>query len=654
MGESTKINLKFLIDNYDKLIIPEIQRDYVMGSGNEKMTKLLDALMAKFSNGEPFDFSCIITNNNNKYLNIYDGQQRLTTLWIMTLFFMHKKNKDMSHLKDKYYFSGRPNSTELINSLTDGDFDSIEDKVIDFTSFSIYNLINKLNDEKYQSLTPEYLMENIVFDMVYIDSQNEIEQFFMDLNSGVKLKEYELFKAKLMHRIVNELEYSNEAEKMCLGVLPYKMDNDWLDFFEYFADFTHPAEEYEVEFIRYCLRMITDKQDIDVDDINTSEILKLYNILNEIIKIENPSDLIERISKLSTRKDFSDNESCDILYFTWGANHPKLKQLTGYYYRGAFWNLKNEDYEFMLFYVIKKVLLYKEKNCELFCDIPLWCYLSSLDLPKILQKEYLKIVKIMLNHWIGKNTDAWHSTPAYGGKIYYSMCSAFTSPQYYGKHIENTKLFKNKFPDSKYKEAISAILLAILYMKSLIVDKMPQKTHSNKKECAILLSEVIEEHYKSAIFYNAIIQYAKCTAESDDFEVSYLGIPEKNKQPEKYVFATVNLHWQTRGNIPSYERIVQMKCETDFLFNIESCENNQWSEDMLNNITYMLDNITRKYGQEAADRCIITRSGRVFELHEYLDDYYYVPNNKNNCWASEYYYNHNYSLEKSDICGEIF
>ena len=43
--------------------------------------------------------------------------------------------------------------------------------------------------------------------MVSTGSQNELEQVFMDLNSGVKLKDYELYKSNMIHRVIQlELE----------------------------------------------------------------------------------------------------------------------------------------------------------------------------------------------------------------------------------------------------------------------------------------------------------------------------------------------------------------------------------------------------------------------------------------------------------------
>ena len=70
------------------LRIPEIQRDYVMGE-KVKLEKLLDIILEKYMLDKDFDFSCTITycnNPENAPLEIYDGQQRLTTLIIIILY----------------------------------------------------------------------------------------------------------------------------------------------------------------------------------------------------------------------------------------------------------------------------------------------------------------------------------------------------------------------------------------------------------------------------------------------------------------------------------------------------------------------------------------------------------------------------------------
>ncbi len=216
---------------YEKgLHIPEIQRDYVMGAGGkgrdgkDKLENLLDAMLAKCQAGEDFDFSCVITycsDYKNKPLEIYDGQQRLTTLMIMILYKLHVEKQDTACFAGWYSFVGRPKANEIFSLLTQKGAQINDITVTDFTSFSMKKLLEKISLQKYANINSQYLLEHVKFDMVSIGSQNEIEQFFMDLNSGVKLKDYELYKAKLTHR-VGELKRENviDINNDALEILP--------------------------------------------------------------------------------------------------------------------------------------------------------------------------------------------------------------------------------------------------------------------------------------------------------------------------------------------------------------------------------------------------------------------------------------------------
>ena len=237
MSDTEKITLQKLKNTYKQgVFIPEIQRDYVMGAGGklsdrqDKLEKLLDAILASCKEHKDFDFSCIITyceDPDNGKLQIYDGQQRLTTLFIMLIFKLRKENNDdiIKNYQNWYSFSGRESANHIIRKLTNiGDKykEITEDDVVDFSSFSMLNLWNKLKEEKYEPITSEYLLNQVKFDMVSVGSQSEIEQFFMDLNSGVKLKDYELYKAKLVHHISTfHADYYNESikERRCIIVI---------------------------------------------------------------------------------------------------------------------------------------------------------------------------------------------------------------------------------------------------------------------------------------------------------------------------------------------------------------------------------------------------------------------------------------------------
>lgn len=87
LNNRTEHSLATLLSKYDKIVIPDIQRDYVMGSGGEKLTKLLQSICnAKYQEAmhpkKGFKFSVIMgyVDSATNTFYVYDGQQRLASL----------------------------------------------------------------------------------------------------------------------------------------------------------------------------------------------------------------------------------------------------------------------------------------------------------------------------------------------------------------------------------------------------------------------------------------------------------------------------------------------------------------------------------------------------------------------------------------------
>lgn len=460
MADSEKINLAQLKERYKKgLRIPEIQRDYVMGAGGkrnknskDKLTCLLDAMLEKCKAHEKFDFSSIIAyckdeDCENAFLDIYDGQQRLTTLLLLVLYKLRQEESvSYRDYHNWYYFSGRPVANEILGILTEEN--GLEAEVLiekievrDFTSFSMKKLLEKISERdkngrnKYDCVTSEYLLHQVKFDKVEIGSQNEIEQFFMDLNSGIKLKEYELYKAKLIHHIGDiRQKCSENSRRDILTLWAYKLDNEWLDAFKKFASYSHPAEEYEIAFIRYCFEMYCRSYHV-------KEEREGFGHLNGEL-LEHTYHIMESVSRIH----FADIECKDkiydnLLYFSWGNSKAQAdKEICAIRYhnydkRGVAYNLGFEAYEKQLYWVIKEALL--DKRGEMYSDAVLWCYISTLIWQREeLQKEYLRLVKILLNHNIAINKDAWYECQKKGQYMYYCRNIVCGIPQYYGEHKE--------------------------------------------------------------------------------------------------------------------------------------------------------------------------------------------------------------------------
>ncbi len=602
MNDSKKITLLELKEKYTcGLCIPEIQRDYVMGAGGkdergqDKLDKLLDAILEKAKENVDFDFSCIITycgNPQSEPLEIYDGQQRLTTLLLMILYKLRieKKDEDINDFNGWYKFKGRPRANEIIKLLTNNRLSIDEIEVTDFTSFSMKNLLETIKLSKYERITSEYLLNHVVFDMVSIGSQNEIEQFFMDLNSGVKLKDYELYKAKLTHR-VNQIKEENtdNTKSEVLELWAHKMDNEWLDFFDIFADYEHPSEEYEVAFVKYCIKMVfvesrEEAVDQQLESINADVIYKVYNIMQMIVGLN-----------LAFYKKQEKSLTNGILYFSWGETDSDINKKWNYDKRGAFWKLDFEEYDRMLYLVIKFVLLDAKKSIELKDDILLWCFINTLDWQIDIQNEYLRFIKIVLNHNVIENKKAWYECQNKGQYLYYCKYCVYAIPQYYGEHLYNENL--DNVTKSRHSD--------ILKLNKLCIRKIKISNMLNRgkiaEELMKQIENILEENNINATI-KEIASYREHVENYDSYvkkENTIFGIVEKMQSiniamnKEQYYLECVDLSWPARGRKSEIDSCwVRLKCKTDFLFTEFYGYNHE-----------LVDRVKNKMGEEFVDKC---------------------------------------------------
>ena len=511
MNNVQKINLSDLKGKYKSgLLIPEIQRDYVMGAGGkledgtDKLDNLLDAMLNAYKEKRNFDFSCIITyyDPEHERLEIYDGQQRLTTLILLYLFCLQReKNEEYKKYKNWYQFCERPIANDIISKLTDDYFDFEKLKITDFSSFSMKNLLERFGTKKYNEIPSCFFLENVVFDQVSIGNQSEIEQFFMDLNAGVKLKPYELYKAKLVHYInciADRDDIPNDAKNR-LKAWVYKLDNEWLDAFLPFDEFSHPSEEYEIVFLRYCFRMLGEGNDtfekLNIDKLNTD--MRNKNILDTLNKCY---DIMNSFSELHFNDNDISSKIPQIVEFSWGTEGECSETTKEYYVyddnmnnveqrcynedkRCAYWNLKYKDNLRHLLYIIKNVLLESGSASDLDDDILVWAYITSLDWKDAYQNEYIRILKIIMNHNVGTNLQAWYECQKKGQFLYYARYGVRHIPDYYGKHIKDKNLNSNEISDEDFFKSVRDVIKSFFEERDAWKQNMTDMTDKEISQC---------------------------------------------------------------------------------------------------------------------------------------------------------------------------
>lgn len=369
--KTTSISFKEFLESYNKIIIPDVQRDYVMGSGGEKLEKLFKAMADNKS--ENFRFSCIVGHkdkDNNLY--IYDGQQRMATLIFLCSFL--DKNREQKDLYERFSFKGRDEANRWIV-----DSQKIKDsKEVDFTTYSIKKLINVFESDCLESDTGkrkpcdiidmDFLLNKVSFDMVLVDKVSDAEQFFLDINDGLDLKPYEIFKAELYHH-ANEI-FPNEKD--VFKRISLKMENEWLELCLKYNNEIY-EEEVLIYYLKYCFRMMWIEEkgndegyiEYDVKWLKKKHFERIEKITDSVVK-----NLAEKVN--------DEEKEDNIINYSIKYKDTELGN-------GQYWNILYDNHTEMLDKFFKNISNIQETKK----DVVVWCYISNL--PQVTSTEKLNI-----------------------------------------------------------------------------------------------------------------------------------------------------------------------------------------------------------------------------------------------------------------------
>jgi hypothetical protein len=323
--------------------IPIIQRDYAQGREEEKKIRdrFLDVLYNKIENKhESVNLDFVYGRIIDKKLIPLDGQQRLTTLFLLHWYLATKESKldEMIISKlQKFTYETRVSSREFCQALCTNDInldeienqklsELIEDKNWFFTSWkkdpTIKSMLTMLDAthkrfKNSHDLFDKLICENsppITFDFLPLDDFNLNDELYIKMNArGKPLTHFENFKSNFV-----ELLDSQTATKL---------DNRWTDLFWSFKgekkedDYFYIDDKFLNFFTNYIINMglasdkLSDKKDlkeIDVMDIykdilsaegNKENLESLINILDILSSLEN--DKVPNYFKEFIKKDIS-------------------------------------------------------------------------------------------------------------------------------------------------------------------------------------------------------------------------------------------------------------------------------------------------------------------------------------------------------------
>lgn len=195
--------------------IPVIQRDYCMGAQFSEKDKnnFLTYLVTSFEchPDKTLNISTILVSKeqNCDAVYIFDGQQRTYTLYqILTYFgYFDKEHKG-------FEFIGR--------GLRDCGSSYAKEAVKELQKWIETDMALKNYDEQKKKNFVEFLLKKVLFTVQQVDDVSGAEQFFMDINGGVALEPYEIYKSCLYDRLT-AINGDFAQDFM------HRIENGWLD-----------------------------------------------------------------------------------------------------------------------------------------------------------------------------------------------------------------------------------------------------------------------------------------------------------------------------------------------------------------------------------------------------------------------------------------
>lgn len=183
--------------------IPLYQRSYDWGY--EEINQLLEDISKVESKSSVYYLGSLIVEEKGKSFEVIDGQQRLTTLWLILLFLKKQFNNGISCTKDNLVFKSRRKSEEtleyLSTTLTEkerGNNDNNYDNKIIAAYNYIYDYFSS-NDIAEQFI--KKLEQTKIF-IIPVPEYTDLNRYFETMNNrGIQLSQTDLVKAELLENL---------------------------------------------------------------------------------------------------------------------------------------------------------------------------------------------------------------------------------------------------------------------------------------------------------------------------------------------------------------------------------------------------------------------------------------------------------------------
>ena len=235
-------NFKELIEEY-QIKIPIIQRDYAQGRIEASVIrdKFLDNILAHLNNNKEMRLDFIYGSVKNNIFLPLDGQQRLTTIFLLYWYFGKKEDKEIDFLK-KFTYETRASSREFCQKLIQEEFNTFEDgdklsEKIKNSSWFLYfwdndptikSMLAMIDDIHKKFNNEEFFdkLELLKFHFLKLENFNLDDDLYIKMNArGKKLTDFEIFKAEFEKFLISN------KKNLFKEYFIKNIDGEWTDLF---------------------------------------------------------------------------------------------------------------------------------------------------------------------------------------------------------------------------------------------------------------------------------------------------------------------------------------------------------------------------------------------------------------------------------------
>jgi hypothetical protein len=321
-------NFKNITERY-KIQIPIIQRDYAQGRTDRKSSQIregfLNSIYEALDNNNVLHLDFIYGSvEGDKFIPL-DGQQRLTTLFLLYCYFGKKENKDINYLKNFTYktrASSREFSAKLVGSEIDFSDINISKQIKDSSWFLAYweydptiqamlTMIDAIHSKFYTKSFYDKL-DNITFKFFELKKFGLDDDLYIKMNArGKSLTDFENFKAKFEKHL-------SQIDEDLKKLFSHKIDNNWTDFFWKYGvdDETYLIDGFFMNYFNYITEMLhykiskkTITENIDYEQIKTIYTSKV-NIKFLFQSLDKLPSIINSFKELFSKDEYEENKVC--------------------------------------------------------------------------------------------------------------------------------------------------------------------------------------------------------------------------------------------------------------------------------------------------------------------------------------------------------